>query len=1216
MDSQVKHQLDDFLQFITSSTAQELDDEDIRSYMSFMGKYDRETAFDVVDYVNTKTEIQENLGFDVIQFFSPDFRTDKDFLSQMIERGAETQTIFYALSDVEVPLEIGKWLIDTVPAETLSSYYFGNLPDSLLSNADFLAYARENGVSEYRLRDHSHIDEMSIPDKVRSYQLLFSKTTDDGIATYDSYGFGQKVDPEADEVVPLIKAFLELGDEGRKVIDSIDWVNATSKEALEAVDLLGADKSFTFLKTLRNEEFGSADFLKALKDKGVSLQNLAGRSSFDGKTIQEKIDAIDYIPAESYGKMFTPKSEEVLPLVQGLAAKGENATSYVGSLNWSNATEKDVLSVVDFLGADKSIPFLNKVNPELLGMTNFLGSLLKKGVSDEWAAQNFPANVSYQEYEGIMKLLGDEWVGCIRDRAKLSSDQILWGAEHDPSFVNNAPYNLKQLTVDDSLKMISVLGHEDFTHFAISNRAINALGDFDVYQKLDNLLQTKGDRYNERNALFSQFIEHSDAKSFLAFAEINPAKAIEIYNDTRLSYVSKKTNLEIFKKIYEISEEENKANIITLFVPPYDFTLENAGELLETCKEHATSAYHKLPDRLKIEPKIVSNALSLVTNPEQKDDIIATLRIGVNQTENLTISQARSLKEIDPGLFNENAKMISEHNYQKGSYLYVRFNGDSEKTINTATEYSNKHQLFSWHELEPNMALPPEYIMNAIGTRHEHIKAFYNSQQEKGSVLNFLTQTPLYKNAPNEAKTDIIKLFAHMGCLEPFNPNLKQSQNEENRKQALEIIDKVSQKLTGEEIHSMFGGLPQGFSLPLILQTQDKNQEVDSSQRDRYDPKGKKAAQFVLDNLEHPDARIIASHALTNYVRESVELGRQLLDAQKALQVGAKEANNHDIRQTAIEIETITSEMMPLVVKKENGSLEKKERRELSSFEERKSACRKKLIELMRESGDKHLGSLADNVDKYNHKLCAEDIAESLSKVAFPNAQNKRIAAAAIAAGYVKTYEDTKAVDVLCEIFEAAQNAPEKYFSKGVFDKQQSGITYFWAEVDNPQLYSIATAVDRTCMRPFHQNEAALWEAATSKDVKVAFILDEYRKPIAYLRTNYDVQNEGIYIDIVDSHKAFVTNNEQVWQTAKRAWEDMATKMNEDGQPVRIVNYRYDDFNKLKTQFGALPETRMPLRGRAYHDERATTYKTYGENKNRDQREVWVNPKFFGGSQR
>ena len=114
------------------------------------------------------------------------------------------------------------------------------------------------------------------------------------------------------------------------------------------------------------------------------------------------------------------------------------------------------------------------------------------------------------------------------------------------------------------------------------------------------------------------------------------------------------------------------------------------------------------------------------------------------------------------------------------------------------------------------------------------------------------------------------------------------------------------------------------------------------------------------------------------------------------------------------------------------------------------------------------------------------------------------------------------------------------------------------------------------------------------------------------MRVNYDKKNEGIYIDIVDSKKSIVANNDEVWEATRRAVQDMAVKMNEQGEHiVNVVNFREDGYNKLKTQFNALPNTRMALKGRAYSHPRVN--RTYGDNNAREQREVWANPKYFGG---
>ncbi|MDR0931362.1 MAG: hypothetical protein LBM38_06475 [Clostridiales bacterium] len=489
--------------------------------------------------------------------------------------------------------------------------------------------------------------------------------------------------------------------------------------------------------------------------------------------------------------------------------------------------------------------------------------------------------------------------------------------------------------------------------------------------------------------------------------------------------------------------------------------------------------------------------------------------------------------------------------------------------------------------------IPEFYEIDAVGFDAKDIEAFLNIQN-KNSAYSRFKKHKWFTQAPEPSKTDAIKLFAHLGLL-------KQGTPQQNAKY-LSAMNKIAKRFTHEQIHGNFGGLPEGVALENLLKFQDKTQDIDPiNVRKRFDPKGQKAIDFFLNNLDKPGFPVIANFALTHFAQESYNLNISKKDSLNAYIQAALESDNPDIKAAAQKWDYARQRNAEVIGRKNSGKVNPKglEKALDNNIQDAKAT----LKTLVYNNGDFTLQSLLQKYEISQNPISVEYFDRAFSNVEFPNAKYQTIANAAISAGYGKGSDSD--VNTLCEIYDAAQAAPPKVFADKVFDTQRSGITYMWAEVDNPQMYTIAMKVGGTCMRPGHANEAGLWESATSKDVKLCFILNEYNEPIAYTRVNYDKQAHGIYIDIVDTKKSVAQNNEEVFKATVRAVTDMAKEMNKRGEHVvNIVNFREDAYNKLTTQWNRLPSTRKILQAREYKHPGAP--KTYGDNKSRIQKEVWT----------
>ena len=1230
MELALKNQLDIAHRFALSPELENADETQIQELFSCLQTLGKEDALESVAYLNTNEKFPD-MGEQVLGFLAPELRLDIDFLRQLKERGADTSNLLMGLDGLP-HIDAGKGMQLLEFFGKGDDGLFSHLPTALKSNVDFLLSAREAGIEEYDIRSRIELEPMSAADKVRAVDLIGS--------TFYRAPFT----PKSEEVIELIQGLSQKGQEGIDFIDSLDWSAAAKESVPEVVDILGAENAYGFLRKISQEIFDDFGMLGTLQSKGVNLSYFRDGISLDNKTVQEKIDALDYFSSTDYSKLLIPREDEVMPLVNGYIARGDVGLRAIGNVNWQNAARNDALQVIDLLGGtvNHAESFAGQLSPELLGDAEFLGKLREKKVSDHCIIRIFRKDMDYENLNKLIEIMPDSR-SAIAYGSSLKSEQILAWAQGDANFlVNSRQFNFSRLNGEDGIKMMETIGFKS-TLELINAATFGAIGNHAFLQevlKKAEAIENDVKRNETIENLFSSFAKQADTNQFLQLIESHPERALEYYNSRSIEHRKISSSQAIFEKLYKLSTtDEDRLQVLANFQASNITSEENAISFLEAASPFVSAAYKKLEQHVGINSEVVKRALELSPKDTHRD-IFISLRDNVQKAELASVDQARALRQLDPDVFAKNSKTVTSRDYGNNTYQYALFQEASEIFLTARKSYSNVEQLFSWNAAQKTLSkakqskqIPDEHIINAIGTNPQDIESFYNAQV-KGGVFAALETMPFYQNSPEASKTDIIKLCAHLGCFE--------TGNQAYINESLARIDKISSAFTSERIHSLFGSLPQGFALGCITARQDKIQGISPEHRSKFDATGKKAVAFFMKNLENPEFEKVSAYALTRFVRENVTYNNRKKDSRSALESRAYVEGSPRVRGAVMCVQSLHAEIADYIAKNNNKTMtEKEETRvrdalrnrvnssknsELSEYIRRNDLAekpfgvefvlqsfieqaRKILNDAIKEEGTLELQGLLEKSELAAKPFGLEHVLHSFFEVSFPNAKYQNIAEAAVKAGYGKGEE--AAVEILCEIFEEAQKAPEKYFSKRVYDKQCEGITYLWAEVENPQLYTIAKAVDGTCMRPQDHNEAALWEVATSRDVKLAFILDEHKQPIAYLRANYDVANEGIYIDIVDSKKSIVSNNENVWEAAQRAVVDMAERMNEEGHTVRIINYRDDNYNKLQEQFNKLEPTRQVLRGREYRHSRAPH--PYGNNEPRVQKEVWVNPKHYGG---
>lgn len=494
------------------------------------------------------------------------------------------------------------------------------------------------------------------------------------------------------------------------------------------------------------------------------------------------------------------------------------------------------------------------------------------------------------------------------------------------------------------------------------------------------------------------------------------------------------------------------------------------------------------------------------------------------------------------------------------------------------TKLSNKKQ---------RMRIPAQCVMRAVGTEIDDIDLFLDNESKAGLSAK-LRQMEWYKNAHPEIKTAILKLFAHLGLFEQRKIELR-----------MEIVNRVAECFTLLEIHNFFGGLASGIKLANILKNLDTINSVDSETRKRFDPNGQKTIQFFLQNMYQESFKPVASHVLTHYVPEINAYNNQKKTSVAAFESAAALSSNHEISSIANSLNIKHDEIANMLHERSKGNVSSDQiARKQDEIEDLRTVLRKRVIE----SGDSRLLNLLQKVEKANCRFSVGFITDRLNEdTCFPSDVLPEIAESSKNAGYKSS--DSQEVQKLCEIYRVASRGQEKLFDLSMVDQANDVYRYAWLKPDDPNLYTLPMLCGGTCMRPNFAGEAALWEAALSEDVAICSIIDHDNKVVAYFRVNYDNKNSGFYIDTVESRFSYILNNEDVWRAVKRAASDMALSMNDKGVPVKVVTFREERGNRLKTQWDRLPISSVVLDGRAYRHPSAPW--PYGDDKPRIQKEVW-----------
>lgn len=485
------------------------------------------------------------------------------------------------------------------------------------------------------------------------------------------------------------------------------------------------------------------------------------------------------------------------------------------------------------------------------------------------------------------------------------------------------------------------------------------------------------------------------------------------------------------------------------------------------------------------------------------------------------------------------------------------------------------------------MRIPAQNIMRAVGFKPKDIDLFLDNETKFG-LSGKLRQMEWYQNSHPEIQTAVLKLFAHLGLFE-----------QQSIKQRLIIVERVTNNFTLLEIHNLFGGLPSGTCLKHILHEQDIEQGIAPAVRERFDPTGKKAVQFFLNNMSSSDFKETACYALTHYVSERALYESQKQSANAMLESSCAFCKVSQISSVANLINLKHEKIADTLYSYHNGNKDVHD--QIALLQDEIELLRSQLHDAVRAFGDDSLKHMLTDVELSKIPFSVEHIRKHHAETHFSNKVIPQIAQSAVNAGY-RTCDEHEVVK-LCEIYNKAESAPAKCFNMKIMDSVSTGFTYRWLEPSDPNLYTIAMQCGNTCMRPGFAGESALWESALSDDVAIGAILDN-GQIIAYYRVNYDRKGKGIYIDTVESRFLKVLNNEEIWLTVYRAVAEMAVSMNEAGRyPVDIVNFREERGNRLKVQWDRLPVSSKNLKAKAYRHPDAPW--VYGDEDVRIQKEVW-----------
>lgn len=555
-------------------------------------------------------------------------------------------------------------------------------------------------------------------------------------------------------------------------------------------------------------------------------------------------------------------------------------------------------------------------------------------------------------------------------------------------------------------------------------------------------------------------------------------------------------------------------------------------------------------------------------------------RAGENIVQSTVVDSNEAILTIFNGKYyfyleNDTQVTIREVDYDKVF--------DLERLVDwtkTTMQLSNKKQ---------KMRIPTQNIMRAVGFRPEDVNLFLDNETKFG-LSGKLRQMEWYQNAHPEIQAAALKLFAHLGLFE-----------QQNISQRIDVVEQVINNFTLLEIHNLFGGLPSGTCLKRILHEQDIEQGIDPTARERFDPTGKKAIRFFLENMSSDYFKETACYALTHYVSERALYETQKQSANAMLESSCALCDVNQISSIANSINLKHEEIADVLHSYNNGDASMHDR--IAFLQDEIELLRTQLHKTIRILGNDSLRQMLANMELSKAPFSVEHIKRHHAEAHFSDKVIPKIAKSAIDAGY-KTCDEHEVIK-LCEIYQEAEKAPAKYFDMQTKDSILSGFTYEWLKPDNPILYTVAMLCGNTCMRPNFAGEAALWESALSQDVALGVVLDKYQIT-AYFRVNYDIDGKGIYIDTVESRFLKVLNNEEIWKTVRRAVTEMAISMNQTGKfQVDVINFREERGNRLKTQWDRLPISARKLKAKAYRHPKAPW--SYGDDETRIQKEVWKN---------
>lgn len=538
-------------------------------------------------------------------------------------------------------------------------------------------------------------------------------------------------------------------------------------------------------------------------------------------------------------------------------------------------------------------------------------------------------------------------------------------------------------------------------------------------------------------------------------------------------------------------------------------------------------------------------------------------------------------------LINENGKcyiVVEEKKYELDQGETFDLNAILE-WIETTKKLSNRKQ---------KMRIPCLSAIRAVGFEENSVNTFLNNESKSG-LIAYLRKQDWYKDRHPEIKTVFLKLLAHL--------NLFDDKSRENREA---IINKVLSNFTMLEIHNIFGALIPGTNLCDINNVYDNSQCLDSLIRRKYDPTGEKCIKFFMNNIDNPDFKGIAYYSLTHFVFESYKLDLIKQNYVAQIESQAAKSNDLNIKEASNIINKIHFDINKYIHSNKNDDIDR-----TKELQDKMESARRYLYSLIELCNDNELKNILNNYRNLPHNLTIDFIKQDLEVPKLDLVKDDELRQSMIAAGYIDA--DEIEINTIQKLFKKGKNAIPKYFSSNVIDDSNSCYKYKWLFSNDYLLYTIGMMCGGTCMRPGFAGEAALWESVLSPDVCLCAVYSKDNQVIGYMRVNYDLTSHGIYVDTVESRKLIIQNNEEIWNTLKRALIDMANQMNKEGNYyVDVINYREDLGNQLKEQFDKLENATTVLNARPYYHDDVPWI--YGDYESRVQKKIWERKKISEGN--